>query len=136
MKCIVIYFSQTGNTEKIAMAIQKGVKQAAGHCDIMPIKDINPRRLSQYDLIGLGSPVFGIEPDNVSAFVTNMRFVGGKQAFVFCTHGGVPDEYFPSLIPRLKQKGLIVIGSRDWYGNAYLLHHIEPYPTAGHPDAD
>ena len=25
MKCIVIYFSQTGNTEKVAKAIQKGV---------------------------------------------------------------------------------------------------------------
>jgi hypothetical protein len=22
----------------------------------------------------------------------------------------------------------------DWYGDCYLLHNIEPYPTRGHPD--
>jgi ferredoxin len=38
------------------------------------------------------------------------------------------------LIPKMKHRGLVVIGMRDWYGNAYLLHHIEPYPTLGHPD--
>jgi flavodoxin len=88
MKCIVIYFSQTGNTEKVAKAIQAGVKQASGHCDITKIKDANPRRLYEYDLIGLGSPCFGREPFNVAAFINKMRFVGGKHVFAFTTHGG------------------------------------------------
>jgi flavodoxin/ferredoxin len=134
MKCIVIYFSQTGNTEMVAKAIQAGVKQAAGHCDIAKIKDANPRRLYEYDLIGLGAPCFGVEPRNVSAFINDMRFVGGKHLFAFLTHGGNPEHYFPSIYPRLKRRGLIVIGMRDWYGNCYLLHHLEPYPTKGHPD--
>ena len=56
MKCVVIYFSLTGNTEKIARAIQTGIRQVAGHCDILPIKEANPRRLRDYDLIGLGNP--------------------------------------------------------------------------------
>ena len=58
MKCIAIYFSQTGNTEKIAMAIQKGIKQITGHCDLVKIKDANPRRLYEYDLIGIGAPQY------------------------------------------------------------------------------
>jgi flavodoxin/Fe-S-cluster-containing hydrogenase component 2 len=135
MKCLIIYFSQTGNTEKIAVAIQAGVKQTAGNCDLVKIKDANPRRLYEYDLIGLGSPVFGAEPGNVRAFIKNMRFVGGKHIFVFCTHGSVPDYFFPGIIPELKHSGLVVIGTNDWYGNCTLLHHLEPYPTAGHPDA-
>jgi ferredoxin len=132
MKSIIIYFSQTGNTEKIALAIQEGVKQATGQCDIVKIKDANPKKLYEYDLIGFGSPVFNVY--NVWAFISSMRYVGGKHAFGFCTHGGSPETFFPNMVPKLKQKGLVVIGMRDWYSNCYCLHHVEPYPTMGHPD--
>lgn len=139
MKCVIIYFSLTGNTEKVALAIQKGVKQAAGHCDIIPIKDANPRRLSQYDLIGLGSPVIGVpvagaEPDNIKDFIHNMRFVGGKYAFAFCTHGTHYELFFPRVVRMLKRRGLIVVGSHDWYGTVYISAMPKPYPTDGHPD--
>ena len=87
MKCVIIYFSQTRNTEKIAKAIQTGIKQATGHCDILTIKEANPKRLYEYDLIGLGSPVMLKEPPNVTAFISNMRYVGGKHAFSFSSHG-------------------------------------------------
>jgi ferredoxin len=33
------------------------------------------------------------------------------------------------------RRGLTVIGTNDWYGDCTLLHHLEPYPTAGHPDS-
>ena len=116
MKCIIIYFSQTGNTEQIAKSIQAGVKQTAGHCDIVRIKEANPRRLYEYDLIGIGSPIFHwVAPANVISFVNNMRFVGGKHAFAFCTHATT--WYFDeSIVPRLKNRGMIAIGTRDWYG--------------------
>jgi len=134
LKTIVIYFSQTGNTEKVAMAIQKGIKQTTGQCDLVKIKDADPRRLYEYDLIGLGAPCFAVEPQNVSDFIKNMRFVGGKHLFAFLTHGGNPELYFPSIYPKLQKRGLKVIGMADWFGNCYLLHHVEPYPTMGHPD--
>jgi len=134
MKCVIVYFSQTGNTEKIAQAIRVGVETAADHCDILPIKDANPGRLHDHDLIGIGSPVWGAEPNNVQTFINNMRSVGGKHAFAFCTHGGVPDHFYPGIIARLKRRGLVVIGARDWYGDCSMYHHCYPYPTAGHPD--
>jgi ferredoxin len=27
-----------------------------------------------------------------------------------------------------------LIGTADWYGDCYLLHHTYPYPSKGHPD--
>jgi flavodoxin/NAD-dependent dihydropyrimidine dehydrogenase PreA subunit len=134
MKCIVIYFSQTGNTEKIARAIQAGVKRAAGHCEIVKIKEANPRRLYEYDLIGLGTMVMEAEPGNVTAFINDMRFAGGKHIFAFATHGTTPEQLFPSMVPKLKRRGLVVIGTRDWYGNCCIPFQSEPYATAGHPD--
>lgn len=136
MKCVVIYFSQTGNTEKVAKAVQTGVKQAAGHCDIVKIKEADPRRLYEYDLIGLGSPVFHFkEPGNIDAFINNMRFVGGKHIFSFCTHCTMRMLYFPSIVPKLQKKGLVVIGWRDWYGHSWgPIIQPTPYLTDGHPD--
>jgi ferredoxin len=135
MKSIVIYFSQTGNTEKVARAIQAGITQVTAQCDLQEMRDTNPLRLKDYDLIGLGSPVFGGCPKNVLQFARRLRFVGGKHAFAFCSHGTAHQGFYPSLYPALEDRGLTVIGSADWYGDCYLLHMPQPYLTAGHPDA-
>jgi flavodoxin/ferredoxin len=134
VKCAVIYFSQTGNTEKIAKAIQAGIEQIAGNCDFLKLKEANPKKLFEYDLIGLGSPVMEIEPPNVTVFIKNMRFVGGKHIFSFCTHLDMGFCYFPSIIPKFKERGLIVIGWHDWYGTSYQYPSPTPYFTDGHPD--
>jgi flavodoxin/Fe-S-cluster-containing hydrogenase component 2 len=134
VKCVIIYFSQTGNTEKIARAIQTGVKSITNHCDFLAIKEANPRRLNDYDLIGLGSMVIIKEPPNVTAFINNLRFVGGKHAFSFCTHGAMGFNFNPSVVPQLQKKGLIVIGWNDWYGSGCALDMPAPSPTDGHPD--
>ncbi len=62
MKSIVIYYSQTGNTNIIAQALQKGITQQTGQCDIARLKEIKPEEWLNYDLIGIGSPVWGSCP--------------------------------------------------------------------------
>jgi len=49
-----------------------------------------------------------------------MRFVGGRHVFAFSTHGCLPEFFAPSIMPRLKRRGLVVIGIRDWYAKSYL----------------
>jgi flavodoxin/ferredoxin len=134
VRCVIIFFSQTGNTEKIARAIQAGVKSITNQCDILTLKDADPRRLYDYDLIGLGSLVIIKEPPNVTAFIHNLRFVGGKHAFSFCTHGAMGFMFNPSVVPQLKKKGLVVVGWNDWYGGGQALDMPTPNPTDGHPD--
>jgi ferredoxin len=134
MKCIIIYFSQTGNTDRVARAIQTGIEQVAGNCDLVKIKAANPHALQDYDLIGIGSPVMAWEPDNVGHFVDSMRSVAGKHAFAFNTHGLLPGGFFPHIYPRLTNRGLTVIGMRDWFGSVILSHCPKPYPSDGHPD--
>jgi ferredoxin len=135
MKSIVVYFSQTGNTEKVAARIRDGVQGVTGNCDLAKLKDVNPRRLDGYDLIGLGCPIFDYEePLNVRQFVNELRFVGGKHAFIFSTHGCLPEYFLPRVVPRLKRRGLTVIGMADWYSKVYLSPMPDPYPTEGHPD--
>ena len=43
--------------------------------------------------------------------------------------------FFPSVIPKLKKRGLTVIGWADWYGHNWgPIHNPTPYGTDGHPD--
>lgn len=133
MKSIIVYYSQTGNTKKIAHAIHAGMRQVV-QCDIATIKEVSPRDLVKYDLIGLGSPTWGRVPPNVAAFIDGMVSLEGKHAFPFCTHGSLPAGFMQSIVPALKRKGLTIIGFNNWYGNS--LNQCLPYPhlTAGHPD--
>jgi ferredoxin len=135
MKAIVIYYSQTGNTEKVARSIHKGVIRSIGECEIACVKDIKPGDLYGYDLIGLGTPVWmgGLTP-NVRIFLEDIPEQDSRHIFCFNTHGVLPDLYFPSVVRILKAKGFTVIGTRDWFGSVHLQLMPKPYFTDEHPD--
>jgi ferredoxin/flavodoxin len=135
MKCLVIYYSQTGNTKKIALAIHAGMSQTGEQCEIVRLKDISPHGLTGYDLIGLGSPlIHSREHRNVEKFLLSLRSVDGKHGFAFCTHGAIPGYYLQRVVPAMTQKGLLVIGWADWFCTAYHPVIPKPYFTDGHPD--
>lgn len=136
MKSIVVYYSQTGSTKKIARAIQKGIARKVEQCDLAKLKETQPDRLDNYDLIGVGSPVWASEPaPNVMAFMESFpSSLSGKHAFFFCTHGTLPGHVMKKAVSTLRQKGFIVVGWGDWYGSVFLARHPKPYFTDGHPD--
>ncbi len=135
MKAIVIYYSQTGNTEKIARSIQKGIASSVGECEIARVKDVAPGDVGGYDLVGLGTPVWmgGLTP-NVRIFLEGLPYQDGRHIFSFNTHGVLPELYFPAAVRMLKAKGFTVIGTRDWFGSVHLQLAPKPYFTDGHPD--
>jgi formate hydrogenlyase subunit 6/NADH:ubiquinone oxidoreductase subunit I len=137
MKGVVVFYSATGNTGKVAKAIHRGMKGVIGDCDIAAIKNCDPRDMAKYDLIGIGAPIWYFrEPANVRLFIENMPRLDGKLCFPFCVHGAAPVGFFFSIAPALQRKGLTVIGWKDWYGSVdQVLHMPKPYFTDGHPDA-
>ena len=136
MKGIIIYFSATGNTRKIAKSVHLGMKKLIEDCDIVAVKDIEPQDMEKYDLIGIGSPIWGFrEPVNIRLFLYNMPQLDGKLCFPFCVHGAAPVGFMFSVVPMLKKKGLAIIGYKDWYGSVSQVRHMpKPYLTDGHPD--
>jgi len=135
LKCVVVYSTLTGNTEKVARAIQRGLVQATGTCDLFHIKEANPYKLGGYDLIAFGYPLMGpMLKMDVDDFVTDLRYVGGKHIFLFTTsHSGRNNHGV--LVPRLKEHGLITIGSKAWHGAVYgPLGDPTPADSDGHPD--
>jgi flavodoxin/ferredoxin len=134
MKSIIIYFSLTGNTKKVAHAIHNGINQSVERCDITSLKKADMSRLVEYDLIVFGSPVWGGVPPNVMRFIDAMPSLKKKHCAAFCTHGAAPERFFPMIFERLTKKGLFIIGFNDWYGSVYRPAAPTPYLTDGHPD--
>jgi flavodoxin I len=84
MKALVTYYSETGNTEKLARAIYEGAGQVGK--EIAPID--KARDLEVYDLIFCGFPVHaqGL-PAKVESFLKTIP--KGKKLALFGTHGSL-----------------------------------------------
>ncbi len=135
MKSIVIYHSWTGNTKQIAGAIQSGIREIFGECEIAPMMDVDIEKLTDFDLIGLGSFVQTFqEPLAVTNFIKAMPDLKGKYGFTFCTHGTLAGRYIARMVTGLRDKGLTVTGWNDWYGGGFIPLMPKPYYTDGHPD--
>lgn len=84
MKALVTYYSETGNTKKVAAAIYDGIKEATK--DIIPCTDVDS--VDEYDVVFCGFPVHAHSvPSKVAAFINKMP-EGTKIAF-FATHGSL-----------------------------------------------
>jgi flavodoxin len=105
MKAGVFYNSQTGNTKRLAEAISE-LLQA-------PIFDIiasEPSAVASFDLLIIGTPVYGMNPaPAVSAFVKRLPQGNGKKAILFCTYAIAKGGVLKGLEKELAAKGYVTI---------------------------
>lgn len=89
MKALVTYYSDTGNTERLAQAIYEEIQFAK---EIKPVKEVqNPQG---YDIIFCGFPVHAHSvPREIEAFIKGLP-AGQKIAF-FSTHGSLRGGQLP-----------------------------------------
>jgi flavodoxin I len=89
MKALVTYYSQTGNTEKIARAIYETIHFEK---EILPIRDITT--VQGYDIIFAGFPV---QAHSVpAAFLPFFKKLPpGQPIAFFCTHGSQRGGHLP-----------------------------------------
>jgi flavodoxin len=84
MKALVTYFSQTGNTEKVAQAIYDAIE--AAEKDLLKISDV--RSVESYDLVFCGFPVQAHSvPPKVEDFLEGLP--EGTKVALFGTHGSL-----------------------------------------------
>jgi NAD(P)H dehydrogenase (quinone) len=57
-KGIVIYYSRSGNTEKMAQIIAEAMNEAGLSTDITSVQDVNIDSIVDYDAIVVGSPTY------------------------------------------------------------------------------
>jgi len=141
MRVCIVYFSQTGNTRKLAEAIGEQMASDVGPCDLIRLEEADPGTLSDYDLIGFGAPAFYFrEPINVHHFFREMpdqrKEDRPKPFFFFVTHGGTPGDVYSQIDRLAHSRSLETIGIFQCLGvDTYPpFADRKPLTAYGHPD--
>jgi flavodoxin len=89
MKALVTYYSQTGNTEKLARAIYEAIFLEK---ELLPIQDV--KKTTGYDIIFVGFPVHAHSvPAKLLPFFKSLP--AGQNIALFCTHGSLRSGQLP-----------------------------------------
>ncbi|MCX6013210.1 MAG: nitric oxide synthase [Chloroflexi bacterium] len=103
LKALIIYWSATGNTKKVACAIQSALVQKNINTVLNTISEASGGDLFDYDLVFLGSPSYQfLPPEPVQRYVKEKMKIHsergdikpcapklkGKFAAIFCTYSG------------------------------------------------
>lgn len=141
MRPCIIYFSQTGNTRKVAEVIQGVLASSFGSCALYRLEETDPSEINRYDLIGLGCPAFYFrEPMNVRSFLLKMPSQNSagvpKPFFIFVTHGGTPGDVFSRIKGLASSRGLETVGFFSCLGVDTFPPYADRRPpiAQGHPD--
>ena len=91
LKILIVYYSQTGNTERMAMAVKEGAESIVG-VDVEVKYYVKPEELSEVDAIFLGMPTYyhdiGIDMKNLLEQVSKQDIdLKGKVGAAFGSYG-------------------------------------------------
>ena len=114
-KVLIIYYSRTGNTEKMAQFVEQGVRKTNVEVETKKVKEVNVDELLDVEGIILGSPTyFGVMASEMKQFVDkSIKHFGklnGKVEGAFSTSGG-NETTIISIIEALLIHGMIIQGS-------------------------
>lgn len=123
MKAMVLYYSKSGNTEKVACAVAQGLGVEAKSIDT-----VKPEDTASYDLICIGTPVHAFRPAKaVTRFVEAMPPLQGKKAAGFYTMSmGGDGGANKSLKLMFEAKGMEFLGGYSCKGLSRLLGNFGP----------
>jgi flavodoxin len=100
---LIVYFSNTGNTQKVAYAIRDGLEAGGFKVDLKRPQEATEDDFYGYDLVCVGSPSIEWQPAKPIADLLKSKLnlyrgqgkikpcapkVTGKNALVFCTYSG------------------------------------------------
>lgn len=125
-KVLIAYHSSSGNTEKMAKAIEKGAKKAGAEVTLKRVDALDVDDLLDYDAIIVGSPTYyGSMAANVKKmFDDSVKFHGkleGKVGAAFTSSaniGGGNETVIRGILDALLIHGMIIQGNHqgDHYG--------------------
>jgi len=124
MNITIIYFSQTGQTRKVAEAMATGLRKKKHSVHISAIQDVDQEDIKKCDLLGVGTPCFESQaPAAVKTWIRSWPVIKDKPVFVFATAGGAPGLVLYDLTRELRKKGAKVIGG---FMSRGMVHHPAP----------
>jgi len=119
LKAVVIYWSKSGNTEKVAYAIKEGLIEADVDVTFWRLEEVEEHNFLDYDLYCIGFPSYNWHtPEPVTKYLKKHHMkhvkaglvkpsspqVPGRHALIFCTYSG-PHTGLGEATPAVKYAG-------------------------------
>ena len=119
---LIAYYSQSGNTKTMALAVEEGAISVAGvRVFMLPIDQVSTKEVLEADAIVVGSPVYNanVAPE-VQRFINSWPFEGrplkNKLGAAFVTGGGISigEEIVQlNLLHSMLIQGMLVMGGEE-----------------------
>ncbi|MDH7602527.1 MAG: NAD(P)H-dependent oxidoreductase [Armatimonadota bacterium] len=129
-KVLVVYYSRTGNTEKMANLIAEGIKAGGVDVDVKRVEQTTPEDLLNYDGIVAGSPTYygSMAWELKKLFDESVRYHGrldGKVGAAFSSAaniGGGNETTILDILNAMLIHGMIIQGDPqgDHYGRVSI----------------
>ena len=130
VRVLIVFYSGTGNTRKIAGKIKEFFRMkkiAVEMQEILPVKNLNPKELSKqesielkkmpldlsaFDLIFVGGPIWGMQPSPILvAYLKKLENIHGKKFVLFLSCYAFTGNSIKKLSSILATKGAKMIDS-------------------------
>jgi len=125
-KALIVYYSRSGNTRKMAETIAEGIKKEEVAAEVRDVKDVTPDDLKAFDAIVVGSPTYygSMAAEIKKLFDDSIRFHGkldGKIGAAFASSaniGGGNETTILDILNAMLIHGMVVQGDPkgDHYG--------------------
>ena len=121
MKSLVLYYSKSGNTEKVARAIAKGLK-----AELKEVEEIE--NVFGYELICIGTPVHALAPAKpIKKFLEELPDLPGKKGAGFYTMHAFGDKRTLRIIKKgLENRKVKFLGGFSCRGTSSIFGDIGP----------
>ena len=103
-KLAIVYWSGTGNTEKMAFCIAEGAREAGAEILLLAPSEFSSSRVDDFDAIAFGCPAMGAEVLEESEFDPMFTEVehalGGKKIALFGSYGWGDGQWMRDWVAR------------------------------------
>ena len=111
----VVYWSSTGNTERMAEMLGEEIKNAGGEAEVCELSTVSPADLAVEDSFALGASAMGdeeLDEGEVEPFVEELeKSVSGKKVALFGSYDWGDGEWMRKWEERMKEAGAEVVGT-------------------------
>jgi flavodoxin, short chain len=123
-KVMIVYWSGTGNTEKMAQLIADGSKEAGAEVTMKTVSEAKPDEVANYDVVAIGSPSMGaevLEESEMEPFVEDISaLVKGCKLALFGSYDWGDGEWMRNWVDRMEGAGARI------YDGEGLIVHLTP----------
>ncbi|HOO34162.1 MAG TPA: flavodoxin [Thermotogota bacterium] len=126
-KVLVVYWSQTGNTEMMAEAVAEGAKSKGAEVELLQVSEANTEMIKFADAIALGCPSMGVEAleeSEMEPFVDEIEsVVSGKSLGLFGSYDWGDGQWMREWQERMEDCGADLVEDG-------LIVHLTPDDAA------